>query len=268
MIIELLNGTRFDIANYNLKRLFHYIPSANIEHNSVAVDGRSDVIINSKINSRVITVDFVYLSQDIFDYYLLRDEVNALFLREESYYIIFKNEPHKRWLVRVANQYNLQPNQRLESFTIEFITLNSYAESIATTQTLKEWDIDSWAWNGDIDWDSDLQYTFNTNEFKVNNLGNTKIDPRQNFLEIKARGDFPIIFQIINNTNNTVFDVSRTIGNGDELVLSGIRSLLNGNSVFGSSNKRLITLEPGENSFTVLGGNIESISFDFRFLYK
>lgn len=268
MIIELLDGTRHDIADYNLKRLYHYIPSASIEHDSVAVDGRSDIIINSKINNRTITVDFAYLSQDIFDFYLLRDEVNALFLREEAYYIIFKNEPYKRWLVKVANGYNLQPNQRLESFTIEFVTINAYAESIATTQTLKEWDVDSWAWNGAIDWDDTLQYQFSSNEFSVNNLGNAIIDPRVNDLEIRIKGRTNSSIQITNRTTGDIYIYSRAFNESDEIVLNGIRTLRNGISSFSDTNKKIITLNPGVNDFFIEGAEVDSIQFNFRFLYK
>jgi len=270
LIIELLNGTRLDVADYNLKRLYHYIPSANIEHNSVAIDGRSDIILNSKINNRTISVDFVYLSQDIFDFYLLRDEVNSLFLREESYYIIFKNEPHKRWLVKAANGYNLQPNQRLESFTIEFIALNLYAESVATTQSLKEWDIDVWAWNGSINWDEDLQYTFNSNNFTVKNLGNAIINPRQSPLRIIVVGTFDDTVNIRNTTTGDFYSFTHgvNINNGNRLVLDGIRTVFDEISFFRRTNKKLITLAPGDNVFEVTGGQVESISFDFRFLYK
>ena len=268
MIIELLDGTRFDIADYNLKRLFHYIPSATIEHNSVAVDGRSDVIINSKINNRTISVDFVYQSEDIFDFYLLRDEVNELFLREEEYYIIFKNEPYKRWLVKAANGYNLQPNQRLESFSIDFITLNYYAESVATTQSLKEWDIDSWGWNNSINWDNDLKYSFNANEFAINNLGNITVDPRNSFLEITITGELNGGLALTNTTTNDVYNYLGVLGEGDSLQIRGIGSYRNGVSVFSSTNKKLISLAPGINNFTLTGGRNLVVSFNFRFLYK
>jgi len=268
MIIELLDGTRFDIADYNLKRLYHYVPSATIEHNSVAVDGRSDVILNSKINNRTISVDFVYISQDIFDFYALREEVNALFLRQEAYYIIFKNEPHKRWLVKVANQYNLQPNQKLESFTVEFLTMNTYAESVATTNTLKEWDVDSWSWNGAIDWETDLQYSFSGDRFTVRNLGNAIVDPRQSFLEITIFTNTNDFIQVINNTTGDIYRYDGVLTTANRLVISGINTLVDGISRFRNTNRQLISLAPGDNLITIGGARAESINFNFRFLYK
>jgi len=268
LIIELINGTRFDIADYNLKRLYHYIPSANIEHNSAEVDGRSDIILNSKINSRVITVDFVYISQDIFDFYLLREEINNLFLREEAFYITFKNEPHKRWLVKVANQYNLQPNQRLETFTVEFLTMNAYAESVATTTTLKEWDIDSWAWNGTIDWDDVPVYSYFTDNFIIKNLGNTTVNPRESFLEISISANADRFIQLNNATTGEVFRYNGTLTTNDRFVINGIRTTKNDVSVFGDTNKRLLRLVPGDNRILISGASLAITTFNFRYLYK
>lgn len=270
MIIELLNGARFDVADYNIKRLFHYIPSAEIQNNIVNVEGRSDIILNSKINNRVITVDFVCLSRDIYDFYSIRDRVNALFLRNEAYYIIFKKEPHKRWLVRCNNGYSLQPNRSIESFTIEFITMNAYAESVATTQSIKEWDVNYWSWDNTINWDEELKYSFNTNNFAINNLGNAKIDPRESFLDIEIRGNFEfgVIVRNLSYGTSNDFAYNSPLNSGEVLKLEGIRVLKNGVSEISKTNKRLISLEPGVNEIRIFGGEVSQVNFNFRFLYK
>jgi len=266
--IELLDGTRYDIADYDLKRLFHYIPSAEIYHNSVAVDGRSDIIIGSKINNRIIRVEFLYISQDIYDYYLLREQINALFIREESFYITFKREPHKRWLVKTNLQYELPPDPKMQSFVIEFITQNTYAESVATTQSLKEWDFNSWAWNGSISWDSEIIYNFNNNDFTVYNLGNVDIDPRESEIEIIIKGDFPNGLRIRNETTGQTYIYNSALSTNDELKINGIRTLKNGVSDFANTNKRFITIKKGQNNIFIDNGTIQSVTFNFRFLYK
>ena len=119
MIIELLDGTRIDIAEYGLKRLFHRIPSADIKHTSSTVEGKS-VIAESNLSNRTIEVELLYIARDIYDYDLLRDELNALFMRTEPYYVIFKREMHKRWLVKVAGQYAIPPHPHMQSFTLNF----------------------------------------------------------------------------------------------------------------------------------------------------
>lgn len=268
MIIEYANGTRVDIADHNLTRLFHYIPSADVEHTSASVECIGEIVTHTQIKNRVISVEFMVKSYDLFDYYLLRDEINALFTRDDAFYIIFKREPYKRYKVRLAKQFEVPPQKRLGKFTVEFITVQRFAESIASISDLKEWDTDKWAWNGLISWDDDLQYTFDDNTFTVANLGNVVIDPRYCALDITLTGVFSRYVTITNTTTGDVYTYNGALTASDTLVLSGVKSLKNGVSVFKDTNKKLITLAVGNNIFTVEGGTVNSIAFNFRFLYK
>ena len=271
MIIELLNGTRYDTSEYQLKRLFHYIPSANIVHNNSELLGRSDYITNSRLNNRVIRVEFLYITQDIYDYYILRERLNDLFMREEEFYIIFKREPHKRWLVKINSQFEINPNPKMDSFTIEFITQKFYSESVGTSldlQNRKEWDVDLWSWDGTIDWDKNYSYTFNSNNFNVENLGNIKIEPGYYDLQINIQGEATDFLELTNTTNGDVFRYNGNLTNTDTLTLRGIRTFKNNVSVFRDTNRKLISLDVGNNDFVVTGGTINNIEFNFRFLYK
>lgn len=139
MIIQLLNGKQMDIADYSLKRLFHYIPSVSLSHAVETVDGRDGgIFTDSQFTDRIITVEFLYESMDIYDYYLLRDEINALFSRKEAFYIIFKGEPYKRYLVKLNQAFQVTPNQHMESFEVGFTCVNIFGESIASTHELKK----------------------------------------------------------------------------------------------------------------------------------
>ncbi|MGA3598575.1 distal tail protein Dit [Lysinibacillus agricola] len=268
MIIELLNGKKLDIADYSLKRLFHHIPSVSLSHNTEQVDGRDGLLfLETTFDSRVITVELLYESYDIYDYYLLRDEINALFTRKESFYIIFKNEPYKRYLVRLNQGFEVEPNQYMNSFTVEFTCVNVFAESIATTSSIKEWDVGVWAWNDQITWDDALTYSFNSNSFTVMNLGNVDINPRQSELNIVIKGSFSSSVTITNQTTGDSYTYNGSLGANNTLILKGVQSYKNGTSVFRNTNKKLITLRTGANNFTVQGGTVNHISFDFRFLY-
>ncbi|MEK4494500.1 distal tail protein Dit [Ureibacillus sp. FSL W8-0352] len=272
MIIQLLDGIKYDIGDYSLKRLYHHIPSISMVHNTTTANGRGGLLfLDSQYGERIITVELLYQATGIFDYYLLRDKVNALFTRPEPYYIVFKNEPYKRWLVRVNNNFELPPNQQMEAFTIEFTCENIFSESIGTTlemQNNKEWDVGLFAWNDTITWDDDLSYTFTNKNFNVKNLGNVDIDPREHELIVTIKGDFPNGLTMINNTTEEVYQYNGKLTTSDTLMINGIRTLKNGISDFGSTNKKLITLRPGENNMTISGGTMSSISFNFRFLYK
>lgn len=268
MIIELLDGTIYDIENFKLKRLYHRVPSLQIEHNTANVDGRGTIILSSTLDTRTISVDLLFEVEDIFDFYLMRDEVNDIFVNEKEFYIIFKNESYKRYKVKLANGFLIEPHHIIGAFTVEFIMTDKYSESTAITSSRKEWDVDLWAWNGVINWDDDLQYSFNSNSFNVKNLGNVNIDPRESFLEISLKGSFNSKVTITNNTTGDIYEYNGNLTNNDTLLISGVRSLKNNVSVFSNTNKKLITLRKGDNSFSVMGGTVTNISFNFRFLFK
>lgn len=269
MIIQELDGTVIDTSKFNLKRLFHHVPSANINHDSASVEGRYDELYNSKLNNRNIRVEFLYDTEDIYDFYLLRDQLNDIFMRVNPFYIIFKKEPYKRWLVKTANQFEVPPNPHMQSFVVEFITLNAYAESIISTGDfpLKEWDVDKFAWNGTIEWDSDYSYSFNQPTFTVINAGNVKIDPRNSDLKIDviANGNK---LGLRNLTNGDYYEFNGRLTEEDILTVEGVRTFKNNVSSFSQTNKKLISLEPGENKFAVENADLISVNFDFKFLYK
>lgn len=268
MIVEYVDGTQIDVADHNLTRLYHYVPSLEVEHSTATIDGHMDIITQTRFKRRTIRVDFMLKSYDTFDYYLLRDGINALFAIHKSFYIIFKREPYKRYKVRLAEQFEVLPQKRLGQFTITFVMVDLYAESTASTSDTKEWDIDKWTWNGLISWDDDLQYMFDSNTFTVANLGSVEIDPRYCALDITVKGVFSSYVTITNTTTGDVYTFNGALTASDTLVLTGVKSLKNGVSVFKNTNKKLITLAVGNNNFTVEGGTVTSIAFDFRFLFK
>lgn len=268
MKITLLNGREIDVTKNGVYWLSHVIPSIDLEHNIEDVDGRDGgVLLSTTYKQRTITARFLYDVLDIQDFYLLRDELNSLFVRKESFYITFKEEPYRRWLVRLAQQFEMTPSPQMESFEISFITVNIFGESVSTTKSLKEWDVGLWAWDGSINWEDELKYIHNTNEFTIRNLGTAPINPKQNELQIIIKGNFTSRFTLINNTTGETYFYDGTLVNSDTLVIDGVNTLLNGNSVFSRTNKRLITLNSGINNFTIQGGTIQSIEFNFRFLY-
>jgi len=73
---------------------------------------------------------------------------------------------------------------------------------------------------------------------------------------------------ITNQTTGDMWQYTGTTQAGDTITLDGVRSLKNGASIFGQTNRKLITLKSGWNDFAITGatGAFE-ISFDFRFYY-
>lgn len=268
MIIQLLDGTRYDVEDYGLKRLFHIPPSAEIAHTKVTIDGVGERVVKSTIGQRTIPVDLLYQVRDIYAYYLLRDKLNAVFMRDEPFYIIFKRESYQRWFVRISEGYTLPPNPKGSTFTLNFRTESKYAQSVGTTQDLKTWDSGLWGWNDTINWDDDFTYRFNTNTFTLKNLGNVKIDPRESDLEIVIKATASSYLELKNNTTGDVYRFNGPLTANDTLTIRGVQSFKNTVGVFKNTNHKLISLAVGDNSFTVTGGTISDINFIFRFLYK
>ncbi|MFY0518166.1 distal tail protein Dit [Lysinibacillus sp. UGB7] len=270
MKMILKDGRELLMSDYSLKLLKYFIPSVSIEHQSSVMDGSDGAIFtNTRFGGRTITAKFMYKAFDYHDFKLFIADINALFARKEHFYIIFDAEPGKRWKVRLAESYS--PNELLRKvgeLEIKFICENLYAESVATTSDLKEWDIDKWQWGMGIDWDDDLSYAFSSNNFTVENYGNVAIDPRQHELEIILIGSFSNSVTITNRTTGETYQFNGSInGSTDTLILRGIQSFKNGTSALKQTNKKLLSLAVGENSFQVTGGTVYSIVFNFRFLY-
>jgi hypothetical protein len=62
---------------------------------------------------------------------------------------------------------------------------------------------------------------------------------------------------IANTTTGDTWSYTGTTAAGDTLKLDGVRMLKNGVvSVFGATNRKLITLAPGWNNFTVTGATV------------
>lgn len=268
MIIQFLDGTEIDLNNYNCRCLRPHIPSLSPNHETEILDTGRQVIVDTTFTNRSINPIMLLKPRDIHDFYLLRDDLHALFIRQEEFYIIFKRVPYIKWLVKLASPLNLTPSNRMQEFTLDFITLNRYGESIADTSTIKEWNVDKWGWNRSIDWDEDLQYTFNESNFIVKNLGNVEIDPRESDLKIVVKGEFLNGIIITNERTNDIYQYYGPIFTADTLTLDGIRTFKNEESDFNNTNHKLLTLAPGENPIMIEGGTLESIAFSFRFLYK
>src|SRR5699024_9484261 len=117
--------------------------------------------------------------------------------------------------------------------------------------------------------DEKVQYRFTDNTFSVYNAGNVTVELESMYLNIIANnvttsGGFTI-------TNHTTGDESIFQGEirGQSILLKGmdirVRSIYNR---FRDTNKRFISLAPGDNEFEVSGGTFNHIRFDFRYLYK
>ena len=269
MIVQLQDNTRIDLNEYGVKRLFHYIPSLSLTHKTQTIEGRGDIIVSSEYKQRNIKATLLFIVDNIYKYYSLRDEFNALFARNESFYITFKREAWKRYKVRLASQLDIEPANHMNSFDVEFIMMDKYAESVETSLEFEKQGFDNTVIPvGHITDTTGYNYTFTSDKFTVKNIGNAIVDPRESFLDITLKGTFSKEVKITNSTTGDEFIYTGELLATDTLKLTGVRTLKNDVSALKNTNKKLITLNPGDNEFIISGGVVTNAVFEFRFLYK
>lgn len=106
-------------------------------------------------------------------------------------------------------------------------------------------------------------------KFKVYNAGNVTVEPESMYLHIIANTvTTPGGFTIANKTTGEEFVFNEEI-KGSSILIRGmdvrVSSIYNR---FRDTNRRFISLAPGDNEFEVSGGTFNHIRFDFKYLYK
>lgn len=269
MIIEKLNGERIDLKDTSIKLLSLVKSSPSPLIVTESIDSRDGLIpIETTFGPRKLRGSFLMRSVDLLDYYLQVNEVFRLFMTNEPFYLIHKREPGKRWRVQVENEFTPNKIGVDGSFEIDFISFSPYCESVGTTLDLFTFDSDLWQiGQGLVTTDVTPMYSHNTNSFSIFNAGDVAIDPRNKDLKITFIGASNGL-TITNRTAGDMWQYNGPTTAGQTIELNGIRTLKQGISVFGNTNKKLITLAPGWNDFVISGASgAFLINFDFRFLY-
>ncbi|MCG7345304.1 phage tail family protein [Sporosarcina sp. ACRSL] len=266
LIIEKLDGTVYDLKEFGLVPLIFTLDSPTPRHTAEIVEGRDGHIdLGTTFEGRTMRSTFYIKGTDKYDYLLLRDEVFRLFDARTFFYLIDIDEPRKRWKVKTADMYT-PINHRAEAGTMEisFVSPSPYAESYGTTLDPFTFTAEKWQVGQGVIAE-DLIYAHNTQNFRIYNGSDIPINPREIPLLIKYQGASTNL-RIRNNTTGDEWAYTGASGINDTILLDGVRSLKNGLTIFGQTNRKLITLARGWNDFTLIGASGSFlISFDFRF---
>jgi len=247
--IKLFNylGEEINLESLGLVGLKLEIPSPSYRVKREVLDGRAGEIVVEKIlNSRLLVADFMVTSSDYTESLQSRDQLYELIGNEQFLYVSESKQPSKRWKVHADGWTPERINSAVSLFQVSLFADSGTSESISI-----------------------VEKTFSTSTFQFKNEGNLLIDPRiHSETEIEFSGASSNL--IIRNL--TTSDEWSWIGETletDILLLKGVRSLNNNASIFGQTNKKLITLSPGWNDFEVIGatGDFEvTIRSRFYFL--
>ncbi|WP_144497382.1 phage tail family protein [Bacillus toyonensis] len=249
------NGESFMISMNEGMRVLTYVPSSPLfqteyeklsgRHGLIDVGGAFEAQDN--IKSRIY-----FRSKNINDFCVFRDQIFRLFASQDPFYIISSRAPEKRWKVRVASRYEIEPKGKgtYGVFDITFRSSDAFAESTYST----------------LEW-MQVDYTRTTSNFTINNKGAVEIDPRQMPLRITFKGASENL-KIKNKTTKEEWTYTGITTDKDTIVIDQVRSTKNSLSIVRDTNKKVISLQTGINEFEIIGAKgAFSISFDFRFQY-
>lgn len=262
-------GATYDMAaDFNVLVRSFSVSSPRPEFVTDEIDGRHGKVRMGKTwGSRKLTAVCALFAADSYDVALLRNDVFKALMTLDEFYLICDAEPGKRWKVEVANEWTPDRIGRYGEFTVEFVSHGPFAESVGTTLDEKTFDAEKWQLGQGLIQADDMMYVHTATSFRIFNAGDETIDPRELPLKITYKGASTNLV-IKNVTTAETWSYEGTSNSGDNIVLDGIRSTKNGLSIFAKTNRKLISMKPGWNDFTLEGtsGAFE-ITFDFRFYY-
>ena len=260
-------------------------------------DGRPGRInYHSEDEYRTITLLVQSTAYDMQDVAHLRDAVNELFdgelllreMRIKSVEVEYESMGQrtgelqlevpeyvngKQIKVAMVNSPEIDDTTLVSTFTVEFETTESpYFETIYTTLELHDTGYSATAEKyglvDNID-DEKVKYRFTESNFSVYNAGNVTVEPENMLLNI--------IVNAVRSDNNFAI---RNVTTGEEIILKResvgshfriqgmVVSLGSITNIFRDTNRRFISLVPGDNQFEILNGTFEEIRFEFKYLYK
>lgn len=240
-----------------------------------AIDGRAGVVdYGFNYTDRPVSLFLRIKSADAADFRLLRNEVFATFDVGSAFYVAESDVPSRVLKVVVDESYI--PDRLTEEyadFDINCRTLDSvFWETKYTTLELHDSGYSATAEKyglvDNID-DEKVKYRFAESNFTVYNAGNVTVEPESMMLNIivnAVRSDSN--FTIRNKTTGEEIILKRESVGSHFRIQGMVVSLGSITNIFRDTNRRFISLLPGDNQFEILNGTFEEIRFEFKFLYK
>ena len=239
------------------------------------VDGRSGVVdYGFNYTDRPVSLFLRIKAADKIDFRLLRNEVFATFDVGSAFYVAEADVPSRVLKVVVDESYI--PDRLTEEyadFDINCRTLDSvFWESKYTTLELHDSGYSATAEKyglvDNID-DEKVQYRFTESDFTVYNAGNVTVEPESAFLEISVRN--AVItnhLKIKNLTTNEEIIISDGFGQARHYEIFGMTIRRAGTNIFRDTNRKFISLIPGNNVFEITGASFDSVWMNFKYYYK
>lgn len=252
-----------------------FVGSIAKERATETIEGRNGIVdYGTNYVDRSVELSMWINSSDTTDYRLLRNELYALFDTGNSFYIEETRVPSR--VLKVAVDESFIPDRltiRNASVDVSCRTLDSvFWESKYTTLELHDsgyaHSAEKYGLVDNID-DEKVQYRFTTNNFTVYNAGNVTVEPESMLLNIIVNAvQSDNNFAIRNKTTGEEIILKRASTGSHYRIQGMVVSLGSITNIFRDTNRRFISLVPGDNQFEILNGTFEEIRFEFKYYYK
>lgn len=269
-----MNEIQFPVG---VKPLDLFVSSIEKERKEQQIDGIPGVVdygFNYKQRDASMTFWLRHFHGE-HDYFLMKSEIDSMFDSHDYIYACHNALPSRVIKLTVDGSYepervagsmyaNLEVDARITGlpfwrtkYTTQEIESSGYSGLVEKYGTADGLHVDH------------LKYTFTDTTFKVWNGGNVTVDPRNMMLNIRL---YRLVtdggFTMTNKTTGEVFKYTapRT---GNTVDLNGVKALVGlASNRLRETNRKFISLVPGENEITISGGTVDNIQFDFPFYYK
>ena len=178
----------------------------------------------------------------------------------------------KQIKVTMVNSPEIDDTTLVSTFTVEFETTElPYFETIYTTLELHDtgFDVNAEKYGLVDNIDSDkVLYRFTESTFNVYNAGNVKIEPESMELVIQINNaSTPGTLSLRNLTTGEEFRLTKSLTDR-HISLNGMNIRNDTVNAFRDSNRRFISIAPGDNQFEITGATFSEVWFRFKYLYK
>lgn len=268
-----MNEIQFPVG---VKPLDLFVSSIEKERKEQQIDGIPGVVdygFNYKQRDASMTFWLRYFHGE-HDYFLMKSEIDSMFDSYDYIYASHNALPSRVIKLTVDGSYeperitgsmyaNLEVDARVTGlpfwrtkYTTQDVQNDGYS-AIAEKYGMAD--------GINVDY---LPYEFTSNEFTVWNGGNVTVDPRNMMLNIKlnyAKTEGNL--QIENLTTGEVFIYKDRIEN-HHLILEGVKTKVGLYNQLRNTNRKFLSLVPGENKIKISNGTFDSINIDCPFYFK
>lgn len=237
---------KINIAAIGLVGLKLFIPSPSYTTVTETLDDGRNIVIDKYLNPRPLIADFLTKASRYEDALQQKYELYSLFGNGKEFFVEQTHLPGILWKCHLEGWEPEHIGSLVTTFSVPLLCMHGKAETRNT-----------------------VNKQFHSSIFSFKNEGNQIIDPRkQKETVITFKGASTNLI-IMNNTTGDVWKYNGSTTTDDIIHLKGVQAFKNGTSIFGQTNKKLLTIAVGNNEFTVSGasGDFElTISTRFYFL--